>query len=73
MNNSHASSYTVKDISKILNLSRTATYEFIKEDPPLRILRIGHAIRIHQDSFDKWFNGSSDDTNTTESTQKGGR
>lgn len=71
-NNSNKTSYTVKDVSRLLNISRTATYEFINDGPPFRVLHIGKSIRIPQDSFDNWFNGSSDDTNATGSSQKGG-
>ena len=72
-NNSNKTSYKVKDVSRLLNISRTATYEFINDNPPFQVLHVGKSIRIPQDSFDKWFNGSSEDTNATKSTQKGGR
>lgn len=72
MNNNSNASYTVKDICRILNISRTATYEFINDNPPFRVLHVGKCIRINKDSFDVWFNGTQDSTNITESTKKGG-
>ena len=72
MNNNSNASYTVKDICRILNISRTATYEFINDNPPFRVLHVGKCIRINKDGFDVWFNGTQDSTNITESTKKGG-
>ena len=72
MNNNSADTYTVKDISRILNLSRTATYEFINSEPPFRVLRINTAIRSPKDSFDNWFHGTQEDTRITNSAKKGG-
>ena len=52
MNTTNPASYTVKDIFNILNISRTATYEFINANPPFRVLHVGTCIRIPKDSFD---------------------
>lgn len=65
MNTNSTASYTVKDVARILNLSRTRTYEFISENPPFRTLRIGKCIRIPKDSFDSWFNGTQEEVNAT--------
>ena len=53
----------------ILNISRTATYEFINANPPFRVLHVGTCIRIPKDSFDSWFNGTQDDTSATKSVK----
>ena len=57
-------SYTVKDICRILNVSRTRAYEILNEiindkdnTPPYIVHKIGKLIRIHKQSFDNWFNG----------------
>ena len=71
MNTTTPVSYTVKDICHILNLSRTATYEFINANPPFRVLHVGTCIRIPKDSFDSWFNGTQDDTSATKSVKGG--
>ena len=72
MNNKPNTSYTVKDICRILNLSRTATYEFINSNPPFRVLHVGKCIRIPQDSFDNWFHGANSNEDSAESATKGG-
>lgn len=46
--------YTVKDIQKKLNLSRSATYELIKS-PPFPVMRFGKTYRISKEVFDNWF------------------
>lgn len=45
--------YTVKEIATILGISENATYTFIKEGH-FKVLRIGTAIRIPKQSFDRW-------------------
>ena len=72
MDTTKLNSYTVGDIMRILNISRTHAYAFVNDDAPFRILRIGNAIRIPKDSFDNWFNGTQDDTSAIKSV-KGGR
>lgn len=48
---------TVKDVQEILQLGRTATYEFLKDNPPFRVLHINHSIRIPSTDFFKWIDG----------------
>lgn len=45
--------YTVREIATILGISENATYTFIKEGH-FKVLRIGKAIRIPKQSFDRW-------------------
>ena len=71
MNTTTPVSYTVKDICHILNLSRTATYEFINANPPFRVLHVGKCIRIPRDSFDNWFHGTQENSKSAELTKKG--
>lgn len=48
--------YTVKEIQTILNISRTAAYALIN-DPPFPVIRIGKAIRVAKEVFDRWLLG----------------
>lgn len=45
--------YTVKEISEILGISRSAAYELVKKDE-FKSVRIGATIRISKSSFDAW-------------------
>lgn len=53
MSNCEKRTYTVEDIAKMLNISRTAAYNLTKEGH-FKIVRIGSAIRISKKSFDEW-------------------
>ena len=48
---------TVNEVQTVLQLSRTSTYEFLKQNPPFRVLHINHSIRIPSDDFFKWIDG----------------
>lgn len=45
--------YTVKQVQLMLSISRTAAYTLMN-DPPFPVIRIGKAIRIPKELFDKW-------------------
>lgn len=45
--------YSVMEISKILNISKTFAYELVKEGH-FHSVKIGSAIRISKKSFDEW-------------------
>lgn len=45
--------YTVQDIAKILNVSRTTGYAIIREGN-FKAIRIGKIIRVSKQSFHKW-------------------
>jgi len=47
--------YTVKDIQKILKISRTAAYELV-DGTHFPVKRIGRSIRVSQEAFEKWMN-----------------
>ena len=48
--------YTVKEVTEIMALSRTAGYEFINNNPPFPIKHIGKCIRIPIQPFQAWWN-----------------
>lgn len=52
--------YTVADIQELLQMSRSAAYDFIrkveKENAPFRVIRVGKSYRIPKVSFDQWLN-----------------
>ncbi len=51
--------YHVEDIQNILQISRTAAYALVKEEPPFHVVRFGsknNIIRISKESFDRWLN-----------------
>lgn len=48
---------TVKDIQAVLQLGRTATYDFLKDNPPFRVLHVNHSIRVPSSDFFKWIDG----------------
>lgn len=43
-----------KEVQTILQLGRTSTYEFLKNNPPFKILQINHSIRIPSKDFFNW-------------------
>lgn len=43
-----------KEVQSVLQLGRTSTYEFLKNNPPFRILNINHSIRIPSKDFFNW-------------------
>lgn len=51
--------YTVKEIMIILNVGRKKAYEIVKEGH-FTYKKIGRDIRINAESFDKWFQESSE-------------
>ena len=54
--------YTVEEISKILRLSRSKTYELVSSpECPFLALKIGRRICIPGNSFLKWYNGLAED------------
>lgn len=53
--------YSVSEIQKILGISRTSIYEYVKkvyqDGTPFRVIRIGNTYRIPIKSFNKWLDG----------------
>ena len=54
--------YTVKDLQKILGLSRPVVYELLKRNE-FRWIMIGGKYRISKKSFDEWLDGTADSRN----------
>lgn len=44
--------YTVSDIQKILLISKSSAYNFIKSNPPFNVFKVGDTYRISKKSFD---------------------
>ena len=45
--------YTVDEICRLLDISRTSAYALVREGH-FKVVRIGNAIRISRNSFDEW-------------------
>lgn len=59
--------YNVEELSKILKLSRSRTYELVcSPDCPFLALRIGRRICIPENSFLKWYHSLTEDVSTEE-------
>jgi len=66
MSNSHGSYagkrvYTVKEISIILGISRSAAYTLVKKGE-FKVVRIGTTLRISKPSFDTWLDSRENET-----------
>ena len=50
--------YTVNDLMKLLNISRTKAYDFVKkaydEQNMFRVIKVMGSYRIPKESFDNW-------------------
>lgn len=49
--------YSVYEIAKILQISRSKAYALCR-NPEFKIIRLGRTIRISKESFDNWLNQS---------------
>lgn len=49
-----ARTYTVEEITALLNIGRITAYQLVKEGH-FKTIRICNAIRISRKSFDEWF------------------
>ena len=49
--------YTVEEVIKILEVSKTTAYQLVKSDE-FRTVRVGGKIRISKRSFDRWLDGN---------------
>lgn len=58
--NNITSFYSVEDIGKILKISRSMSYKYIKEvykdQKPFKVIKVGKMYRVNQKSFDNWIN-----------------
>jgi excisionase family DNA binding protein len=48
--------YTAEQIAIILGISRRKAYLLCDETKDFKVIRMGKSIRVHKESFDKWFN-----------------
>lgn len=55
--------YTITEVQEMLQISRTAVYQFIgdvyQKQEPFIIFKIGKSYRISKTSFDQWVNGQA--------------
>lgn len=50
--------YTVKEVSEMLGISVRSAYNLCKAPKEFNVIRIGgKSIRVHKESFDRWFSG----------------
>lgn len=52
--------YTAEQIAIILGISIRKAYLLCEETKDFKIIRMGRSLRIHKESFDRWFNGESE-------------
>ena len=46
--------YTVEEVGKMLGISRTKAYEFVKKELP--IVKVGRCVRVPANAFERWLN-----------------
>lgn len=50
--------YTAEQVAKILGVSIRKAYNLCESTTEFKVIRLGkRCLRIHKESFDKWFNG----------------
>jgi len=55
--------YTAEQVAKILGVSIRKAYNLCETTTDFKIIRLGkRCLRIHKESFDRWFNESGDFT-----------
>ena len=53
--------YTAKEVAEILGVSLRTAYNLCETTKDFKVLRMGkRCLRIHKESFDKWFNSTYD-------------
>jgi excisionase family DNA binding protein len=53
-NSCYSQTYTVKEVSQMLNISVRKAYYFCSSTTEFKVLKIGQSIRVHKESFDSW-------------------
>jgi excisionase family DNA binding protein len=48
--------YTAEQIAIILGISKRKAYLLCETTEDFKVIRMGRSLRIHKESFDKWFN-----------------
>jgi len=52
--------YTAEQVASILGVSIRKAYSLCDTTTDFKVIRLGkRCVRIHKESFDKWFNGSN--------------
>ena len=52
--------YTAEQVANILGVSVRTAYSLCEHTKEFKVLRLGkRCVRIHKESFDKWFNENS--------------
>ena len=51
--------YTAEQVAIILGISVRKAYLLCDETTDFKVIRLGRSLRIHKESFDKWFDGKS--------------
>lgn len=55
--------YTAEQVAKILGVSVRTAYSLCETTTDFKVMRLGkRCLRIHKESFDKWFNGGCGET-----------
>jgi len=49
--------YTAEQIAIILGISVRKAYLLCEDTADFKVIRLGRSLRVHKESFDKWFNG----------------
>ena len=57
----HNRSYTVEQIAVMLSISKRSAYELCAGKPIFKVIRFGRSVRVHKESFDRWFNHVGDE------------
>lgn len=59
--NSVQHTYTAEQVADILGVSIRKAYYLCETTKEFKVIRLGkRCLRIHKESFDKWFNGMGD-------------
>jgi len=48
--------YTAEQIATILGISIRKAYDLCETTNDFKVIRLGRCLRVHKQSFDKWFN-----------------
>lgn len=51
--------YTAEQVATILGVSIRKAYQLCESTTDFKVIRIGRCLRIHRESFDRWFNDFS--------------
>ena len=52
--------YSVPEMAKILAISKRSAYQLCSRTSDFRVLHVSRTVRIHKESFDRWFSSCFD-------------